>query len=840
MKPRHPRSALSRLTLSLLAAASLQAQAASLDLNLPAQPLAASLTSLAQAGQLQILFDEAQLRGLRAPAVDGRYEPEAALQLLLRGSNLDLVPVDHGFVIRPRPQTSSSDNGITLQTLTVVGDGLEVNSANIGRSTLGRREIERQQANNIPSLLQTLPGVTMGGSAKPGGQTVNIWGLGDAEDVPFTLDGASKSGFERYQQGTIFIEPELIERVEVEKGPYSAFTGNGGFGGTVHMETRDATDMLKPGRNSGAFVKYGYQSNDQQRSYTGALFGRTDDGLFDGLLYLNHRDSNDIKLAGHIDQGEGYLYPERYPYTAQNQDAVLFKGNFNPSPEHSFGLTYSRSKLDLRTPFSAVTFLVPSKWSIDRYGSLEAAMHRLLSNRELIDTTWSGKYHYQPQDNPLVDLEISYSLSDTDQTDTRDDDASYSSSTGGKYINTQYRDKVFEVRNTSLFDSGALAHELTAGIQWRLHTRDVLMYLPTFDSNPDYNFGWYQPQFMPAGEQEARSLFLQDAITLGDVTITPSLRYDHVTNRGKRNLAVRYNNPDMNHDYRSVTYTGWSPRLSVFWRVNPNLGLFVDYAKTWRAPVLDEQFEVQSSSTLSGSSRDLDAEQMRGVRGGAVVSLPDLISQGDNLQVRATLFRHRISDEIFKFRSIACQAQSENGGSISNNCGDLLPLSNYRNLDGLTIRGAEIESYYDSQRVFASLSYSWTEGRHDGAYSNPWGPNVWARDIPPAKWVAMFGVKVPEIDVQLGWQGEFVRKSDRQPSDRYDGSGERYWDSFDNGSYDVHRVFADWSPRTGQLADLSVKLTVDNIFNRFYRPAMSGDNAYSQGRNAKFSVSYAF
>ena len=184
MKPRHPRSALSRLTLSLLAAASLQAQAASLDLNLPAQPLAASLTSLAQAGQLQILFDEAQLRGLRAPAVDGRYEPEAALQLLLRGSNLELVPVDQGFVIRPRPQTTSSDNGITLQTLTVVGDGLEVNSANIGRSTLGRREIERQQANNIPSLLQTLPGVTMGGSAKPGGQTVNIWGLGDAEDVP--------------------------------------------------------------------------------------------------------------------------------------------------------------------------------------------------------------------------------------------------------------------------------------------------------------------------------------------------------------------------------------------------------------------------------------------------------------------------------------------------------------------------------------------------------------------------------------------------------------------------------------------------------------------------------
>jgi hemoglobin/transferrin/lactoferrin receptor protein len=106
-----------------------------------------------------------------------------------------------------------------------VGSGRHVDASTVGRSTLGPAEIERQQADNIPSLLQTLPGVSMGGSAKPGGQTLNIWGLGDAEDVPFTLDGATKSGFERYQQGTVFIEPELIKRIEVEKGPYSVFTG---------------------------------------------------------------------------------------------------------------------------------------------------------------------------------------------------------------------------------------------------------------------------------------------------------------------------------------------------------------------------------------------------------------------------------------------------------------------------------------------------------------------------------------------------------------------------------------------------------------------------------------
>ena len=94
----------------------------------------------------------------------------------------------------------------------MIGTGTEVDSSTVGRSTLTQADIDRHQPNNIPSLLATLPGVSMGGSMKPGGQTINIWGLGDAEDVPLTVDGATKSGFERYQQGTIFIEPELIKQ----------------------------------------------------------------------------------------------------------------------------------------------------------------------------------------------------------------------------------------------------------------------------------------------------------------------------------------------------------------------------------------------------------------------------------------------------------------------------------------------------------------------------------------------------------------------------------------------------------------------------------------------------
>ncbi|MGI0793243.1 heme receptor HxuC, partial [Pseudomonas aeruginosa] len=514
--------------------------------------------------------------------------------------------------------------------------------------------------------------------------------------------------------------------------------------------------------------------------------------------------------------------------------------------EHDLGFTYLRSKSSRWTPFSASSYPTPpSQWTIDRYG-YELGLTRLLAHRDTTDTTWTGKYNYHPLDNPWIDLQLSYSDARTEQLDRREDTAFYQLATGGKRMRTEYQDKVLELRNTSRFDTGALQHELTLGAALHKHKRDILMHMPgkTYET-PRYNYGWLQPAFMPAGKQDTQSFYIQDAITYGSLTVTPSMRFDSVRNDGQANLAPIYDNPKLGHDYRAQTYSGWSPRLSVFWTATPNLAFFADYTETWRAPVIDEQYEVQNSSTIGGSSRDLDAERIHAIRGGSVINLPDLLVAGDSLQIRTTLFQNRIKDEIFRTRSVGCRQQSIDNGSIGGSCGDMLPLSNYRNLPGLTIKGFEIESFYDSQRLFGSLSYSWMTGKHDGAYSNPWGPNVWARDIPPPKWVAMLGLKVPEWDAKLGWQGEFVRKTDRLPSDRYSGgmgtgSGDIYWDHAANDSYDTHRLFAEWVPAKLGLKDTRIDFTVDNLFNRSYRQPLGGDLVYSQGRNAKISVTQFF
>ncbi|UTH73907.1 TonB-dependent receptor plug domain-containing protein [Chromobacterium sp. IIBBL 290-4] len=115
-------------------------------------------------------------------------------------------------------------------------------------------QLARSQPKSLAEALDALPGVNAGGSPRPGGQTINVWGYSKTEQVQVQLDGASQS-FSKYQQGTSFIEPELLGRVEVIKGAQSPYYGNGGFGAVVKAETKSVDELLRPGQLCGGFLK---------------------------------------------------------------------------------------------------------------------------------------------------------------------------------------------------------------------------------------------------------------------------------------------------------------------------------------------------------------------------------------------------------------------------------------------------------------------------------------------------------------------------------------------------------------------------------------------------------
>jgi hypothetical protein len=77
-------------------------------IHIPAQTLAGALTELADQADLQILFPQELVKGLRAPALSGNYAPGEALERLLEGAHLEFVLRGRDTVVIRALHTSQS------------------------------------------------------------------------------------------------------------------------------------------------------------------------------------------------------------------------------------------------------------------------------------------------------------------------------------------------------------------------------------------------------------------------------------------------------------------------------------------------------------------------------------------------------------------------------------------------------------------------------------------------------------------------------------------------------------------------------------------------------------
>ncbi|MFZ4878745.1 TonB-dependent hemoglobin/transferrin/lactoferrin family receptor [Janthinobacterium sp. Mn2066] len=742
----------------------------------------------------------------------------AALALMLGTAGANAWAID---------SKDDASNDQQMAPISVFGDA--INAGTAGRSYLNTADIERQQADNVASLLDTLPGVDMSGTARPSGQSLNIWGFSKVQDVKVILDGVPK-GFEKYRQGSIFIEPELIKQIEVNKGAHTSLYGNGGFGGVITVETKDAKDMLEGDAKVGAFVKYARHSNNAENDATVAVYGRTEDGRFDAMAYTTQRKSDDLRKP------DGKVFR----FSAIDAPSSLAKLNVRLTSEQLLTLTAMKSSSTGWGPFAAMGEDVPTptEAEIKKYG-LEEAWQRKAVYRDQHDDTYSVKWQYAPQDNPWVKLTASAGYSHTDQHDTRLPSASQGSYLGslGNESWASYTDRIAEVRNESVFNTGAWSHVLQTGLQWHRNVRDTLMYYPSPSAlkDPTYNYGYFQPYYMPAGRQETQGLYLQDAMTYGGLTVTAALRHDKVSTEGVPNKASRYNSPlpAAGHDFSEKTHDDWSPRLGLFWKATNTLALFGDLSRTWRAPTIDEMYSNEYyvsdklGSSTPGTSRNLAVERVTAVRVGAMLHRQNLFLDRDDAQVRLTIYRNRVSDNIGPRLGVLFEGYVPGSGKVPP------ALSDYRNLAGYRTEGVELESYYNTPRLYASASLSMQYGTRTGTQRDPWGQDEPVSTMAPDKLMTGLGWRFPEQGASIGWQGRFVAKQDRVLP-----KGSFYRLPPSTG-YALHTLFASWNGTQGFWRGTEVRLTVDNIFNRDYKPYLS-EAVTGVGRNAKLSLSRKF
>ena len=157
----------------------------------------------------------------------------------------------------------------------------------VGRTTnteITPLELEKQQANDLSDVFRHIPSVTVGGSLGFA-QKVYIRGMEDTL-LNVTVDGALQTGTLFHHVGRVSIEPELLQRVEVQAGAGEATSGPGAIGGAIRFKTKSARDLLEGDRPFGAILKANHFTNNGNKA-SASVFGEIADKIGVLASYTN-------------------------------------------------------------------------------------------------------------------------------------------------------------------------------------------------------------------------------------------------------------------------------------------------------------------------------------------------------------------------------------------------------------------------------------------------------------------------------------------------------------------------------------------------------------------------
>jgi len=171
-------------------------------------------------------------------------------------------------------------------------------------------ELELEQAWDISDVFELTPQIDVGGGG-PNAKRLYLRGIAESL-VSITIDGAKQSkDLHQHRGGLAGIDAELLKGVEVDAGVTAADAGTGNVGGAIRFTTKDAQDMLREGRSSGAFAKSSYASASEGWKNSLAAYAET--GHVGVLAYVsdsnaeNYRAGNGETMLGTAEDSRDYF-----------------------------------------------------------------------------------------------------------------------------------------------------------------------------------------------------------------------------------------------------------------------------------------------------------------------------------------------------------------------------------------------------------------------------------------------------------------------------------------------------------------------------------------------------
>ena len=385
------------------------------------------------------------------------------------------------------------------------------------------------------------------------------------------------------------------------------------------------------------------------------------------------------------------------------------------------------------------------------------------------DQTARLVWGWNPADNRYVDLTATLSYTNTikDVQQGNNPDEPIMDSLLGK---RDYKLWKFKLRNVADISTGQYDHHLTTGAE--ILKQDRSSSVPSSSHPEAYTRAW--------------AAYALSELTWGNMTVNTGLRYEKQRTSPKESVTAS----DALVNSESI-----EPQIAALYRLNDQWSVFGSIAFVNRMPNVDELYD----SFMGGApSPDLKDEKGKNIEGGLSYRGQDVISGGDELVAKLTLYRNHIDDMIMR----------TNGR---------YPTPAYINIDRAYLHGGEFEMSYLMGAWEVNAGLTVTEGKdQDGQVLDSLQNN--------------------RVTLAVNWQANDawrlgVRSTLADGREKPNGTH--------RGGYGVHDIYATWKPQSGMAQGIEVHMGIDNLTDRVYVPAtwLTGP---APGRNFKLSVARSF
>ncbi|AZL75370.1 TonB-dependent hemoglobin/transferrin/lactoferrin family receptor [Pseudomonas sichuanensis] len=729
------------------------------------QPLVEAINAFSQITGWQVGFSAELAEGVASPGVQGSLPAEAALQRLLRGTGLAYRKIGNGNVVLER---QAAGNAIALQQVTVSAtrSAQDVSQVPSTVSVQTREQLDRQNVNNIKDLVRYEPGVSVSGTGQRSGLNgYNIRGI-DGDRVLTQVDGVSIPDSFFYgpyaQTQRNYVDPEIVKRVEILRGPASVLYGSNAIGGAVSYYTLDPEDIIKPGKDVGARLKTGYSSADESWLTSATVAGRHGD--FDGLLHLSQRNGHETESYGEHG-GSGLARTEANPEDVRTTN-VLAKLGWNYAEDARFGLTYERYKDDrdqnilsaIGGPFN---------------NGAPLGMYRSRSGNDTVTRERFGIEHEFGLDSLVADhakWSLNYQIAKTDQ-QTSEIYFPFSR-TVLRERDTTYKDRqwVFDGQLDKAFSIGTSDHLLTYGTTFK-HEKvtgsrsgsgtcvAIGGSCRAIGQNSPGD-GQVLVSDFPDPTIDTYSLFVQDEIRWNDWTFLPGARYDYtridpkMTTEYLRAVQGTSATPGKVDDAERKWHRV-SPKFGITYAFNDNYTWYGQYAEGFRTPsakAIWGRFENVAGGYVVEPNPGLEPEKSKSYETG----LRGNFDAGNfDVAVFYNKYRDFINEEAVQSANLGTSFQANN-------------------IKHATIKGTEVKGRLNLDH-FGAPEGLYTVGSIAYLYGRDDDTGQPLNSINPLTGVFGLGYEQPDYGTQLSWT--LVKRKNRVDDTKFfapDGSSSRF------------------------------------------------------------------